>query len=96
MKYFVLCMVAFVAVQSSVVVEERGIFEDLHIDETLIDLIIDTVKTIDFKEVIKYAKMLICGGDELLEVESDKLEFSFETHKQLVRIARRLLCGRED
>ena len=35
----------------SVVVEERGIFEDLHIDETLIDLIIDTVKTIDFKEV---------------------------------------------
>ena len=45
-----------------------------------------------FFQVLQFAKRLICGGD-LLEVETGKLEFSFETHKQLIRIARRLLCG---
>jgi len=87
-------MVAFVAVQSNVVVEERGIFEDLHIDDTFIDLVIDAIKAIDFKAVLKFTKLLVCGGEEL-EVDSGKLEFSFETHKQMVRIARRLLCGRD-
>ena len=43
--------------------------------------------------MVKIVKMLICGGEELMEVESNKLEFNFETHKQMVRIARRLLCG---
>merc|ERR1719468_470160 len=44
---------------------------------------------------MRLAKLLICGGEDMIEVDSGKLQFSFETHEQMVKLARRLLCGAE-
>ena len=46
-------------------------------------------------QVLKGIKLLICGED-LIETDSTDLQFSFETHKQMIRIARRLLCGKAE
>ncbi|KAL5249817.1 hypothetical protein ACHWQZ_G018590 [Mnemiopsis leidyi] len=93
MKFFVLLLVTIVAA-SSLELEERFL-EELHIDDTFIDLLMDAVKSIDFKElageVIKAAKLLVCGEEN--KAEAGGLQFSFETSKHVIRIMRRVLCG---
>jgi hypothetical protein len=43
--------------------------------------------------VLKTAKLLICGEEN--EAEAAGLQFSFETSKHVIRILRRVLCGKQ-
>merc|ERR1719187_2075 len=36
---------------------------------------------------MRLAKLLICGGEDMIEVDNGNLQFSFETHEQMVKLA---------